>query len=114
MDSWPGPGWLDCDGEDAGDGSVRCSIPVVGAGMREIVVPAAAYEAPRRRLRVRIVRRSDPAGEQSFDCPSQEMEALSYIVECPGADGETKIRLDVLAGFLNERIEEPEQVAYRA
>ncbi len=110
MNDWPCPGWLDCDGHDAGDGTVRCRISVVGAGVREIVVPADAFDAGRRALRVRVVRPAQSYMDADFDCPSQETEGLAYVVECAGADGASS-RFDVLAGFLSERAEEPEQVA---
>lgn len=111
MNSWPAPGWLDCDGLEVGDGTVRCQIPVRGNARQEVVVPAQAFDAGRRRLRVRVVRPAD-LGDQNFDCPSQEMEALAYVVECPTIDGAK--RFDVLSGFLNERLEETEQAVRSA
>ena len=113
MNDWPCLGWLDCDGRDSGDGSIRCSIRVVGAGMREIVVPADTYDASRRRLKVRVVRPAQSYMDADFDCPSQESDGLAYIVECPVADGQAT-RLDILAGFLSERTEEAAQVGEKA
>jgi hypothetical protein len=92
---------------------VRCSIRVVGAGIREIVVPEDTFDASRRRLKVKVVRPAQSYMDADFDCPSQESEGLAYIVECPVSDGETT-RLDVLAGFLSERTEEPAQVGDKA
>ena len=105
MNEWPSPGWLDCDGQDAGEGQIRCSLRVVGTGTREIVVPADTFDTSRRRLKVRVVRPSQSYMDADFDCPSQESEGLAYVVECPAVDGETP-RFDILAGFLSERTED--------
>lgn len=113
MNDWPCPGWLDCEGEDAGGGIVRCRIRVLNAGEREILVPAETYDSVGRRLKVRVVRPAQSFMDADFDCPSQETEALAYAVECPVLEGNTS-RFDILAGFLNERAEEPEQAGRKA
>src|SRR5690349_13085998 len=60
MTEWPAPAWLDCDGKDAVAGSVRCRVRVRGAQVREILVPAADFDRAASRLKVRVVRPSDP------------------------------------------------------
>src|SRR5690349_18739704 len=88
-----GSGWLDCQGEDAGDGNVRCTIRVMG-GQREIMVPAEYFDAQGSRVKVKIIRSTKP----SFaDCPSQEVDTDGFVVECPSVAGATSSRLDVLA-----------------
>ena len=81
---WPGPGWLDCHGQEAGDGTVRCTIQVLGGGNREVLVPNEHFDARGRRLKVRVIRPSDPPeGDNMLDCPSMETGSSGLIVEIP-------------------------------
>jgi hypothetical protein len=89
--------WLDCSGQDAGEGNVRCTIQLLSGGTREILVPAEHFDARGARLKVRIIRQTKPLTEVSPDCPSQEVGSYGYVVECPTADGEADGRVDVLA-----------------
>jgi hypothetical protein len=99
---WPGPAWLDCQGQDAGDGKVRCTIQVLGGGTRDVVVPDEYFDAQGRRLKVNVVRmsRATSGGGSMLDCPSMESGATGYVVDCPTIDGETNGRIDVLAAFV--------------
>jgi hypothetical protein len=77
--NWPGPAWLDCQGKDAEDGNVSCTVQVLGGGKRELVVPVEYFDAQHSRLKVRVIRHSQPEDYSTPDCPSQEISG--FIVE---------------------------------
>jgi hypothetical protein len=85
----PGSAWLDCEGQDAGDGNVLCTIQALEGGKREVVVPAEYFDPEGSRLKVRIVRPTVLGGVFAPDCPSQEVESSAFVVECPNAIGMT-------------------------
>src|SRR4051794_36771038 len=98
---WPGPAWVDCKGEDVGDGKVRCTIRVLGGGTRDIVVSADHFDV--RRLKVRVIRPYEPSnGSESIaDCPTIEAAGNGWIIDCPTVDVETSGRMEVLAAFVD-------------
>jgi hypothetical protein len=78
----------------------------MAGGRRELVVPADDFDPQGQRLKVRVIRHSESPGSGSPDCPSMEVETVSFVVECPTIEGEAKSRVDVLAVFVEPRTEE--------
>ncbi len=99
---WPGPAWLDCQGQEAGDGKVRCTIQVLGGGTHEVVVPQESFDPQGKRLKVRVIRPSTPQNPDApmMECPSMETASAGFVVDCPAAEGETNGRVNVLAAYL--------------
>ena len=62
------------------------------------------FDRAASRLKVRVLRPSEPLeGDEALYCPSQELEAAAFVIECPAVEGQGRARFDVLAGFLNSR-----------